>query len=120
MGLGPAPATRKALERAGLTLDDIGLIELNEAFAAQVLGVLREWRIDADDPQLNPNGGAIARFRARHLPGHYARLLTSGYRVASSQRPSIRLRCAGARDYLDFRRNRFRNTDAVHRGRGTR
>ena len=60
MGIGPVPAARKALERAGLSLDDIGLIELNEAFAAQALGVLREWRVDDDDPRVNPNGGAIA------------------------------------------------------------
>lgn len=60
MGIGPVPATKKALERAGLTLKDIGLIELNEAFAAQSLAVLREWGLDMEDPRLNPNGGAIA------------------------------------------------------------
>ncbi|MBC8076708.1 MAG: thiolase family protein [Chloroflexales bacterium] len=60
MGIGPVPATRKALERAGLTLDDIGLIELNEAFAAQALAVLQAWGIDADDVRVNVNGGAIA------------------------------------------------------------
>ncbi len=60
MGIGPVPATRKALERARLAFDDVGLIELNEAFAAQVLAVLREWRLDPTDPRLNPNGGAIA------------------------------------------------------------
>jgi acetyl-CoA acetyltransferase family protein len=60
MGIGPVPATRKALERANLSLDDIGLIELNEAFAAQALGVLRAWEIDGDDMRVNVNGGAIA------------------------------------------------------------
>jgi acetyl-CoA acetyltransferase family protein len=60
MGIGPVPATRKALERAGLALGDIGLIEVNEAFAAQSLGVLRAWEIDDDDPRVNVNGGAIA------------------------------------------------------------
>ena len=59
MGIGPVPATRKALERAGLSLSDLGLIELNEAFAAQSLAVLREWGLDMEDPRLNPNGGAI-------------------------------------------------------------
>jgi 3-oxoadipyl-CoA thiolase len=58
MGLGPIPATRKALERAGLTMDDIDVIELNEAFAAQVLACARELGIPMD--RLNPNGGAIA------------------------------------------------------------
>jgi acetyl-CoA acyltransferase len=60
MGIGPVPATQKALARAGLALADIGLIELNEAFAAQSLAVLREWQIDPSDPRVNPNGGAIA------------------------------------------------------------
>src|SRR5829696_7598391 len=60
MGIGPVPATKKALERAGLSLDDIGLLELNEAFAAQVLAVLHEWGMEAEDERLNPNGGAIA------------------------------------------------------------
>jgi acetyl-CoA acyltransferase len=57
-GIGPVPAIRKALESAGLTLDDIDLVELNEAFAAQVLACLRELPIDPD--KLNVNGGAIA------------------------------------------------------------
>ena len=60
MGIGPVPAAAKALERAGLTLDDVGLVEVNEAFAAQVLAVLREWRMDPEDERLNVNGGAIA------------------------------------------------------------
>jgi len=60
MGIGPVPATKKVLERAKLTLKDIDLIELNEAFAGQSLAVLREWNIDPEDPRLNPNGGAIA------------------------------------------------------------
>lgn len=60
MGIGPAPATSKALKRAGITLDEVGLIELNEAYAAQVLAVLRKWEMDPDDERLNPNGGAIA------------------------------------------------------------
>ncbi len=60
MGIGPVPATQKALQRAGLSLKDIGLIELNEAFAAQSLAVLAEWGVDPMDPRLNVNGGAIA------------------------------------------------------------
>ena len=58
MGMGPWPACEKALDRAGLSKDDIGLWELNEAFAAQSLGVLAELKIDAD--KVNVNGGAIA------------------------------------------------------------
>ncbi|MGZ4446447.1 MAG: acetyl-CoA C-acetyltransferase [Nocardioides sp.] len=60
MGIGPVAATSAALGRAGLTLDDIDLVELNEAFAAQVLAVLREWRMEATDERLNPNGSGIS------------------------------------------------------------
>jgi 3-oxoadipyl-CoA thiolase len=60
MGLGPVPASQKALERAGLTLKDIDVIELNEAFASQVLGCLKLLGVAYDDARVNPNGGAIA------------------------------------------------------------
>ena len=60
MGIGPVPATRKVLDRLGLTLQDMDLIELNEAFAAQALSVLDEWGIDKDDPRLNPSGSGIS------------------------------------------------------------
>jgi acetyl-CoA C-acetyltransferase len=60
MGIGPAPATRKVLELTGLTLAQMDVIELNEAFAAQGLAVLRELGLADDDPRVNPNGGAIA------------------------------------------------------------
>ena len=60
MGIGPVGASRKALQRAGLTLADMGILELNEAFAAQVLACTRELGLADDDPRINPNGGAIA------------------------------------------------------------
>src|SRR5207248_1133839 len=60
MGIGPVPATRKALDRAGLSLDDMQLIELNEAFAAQVLAVLREWQLPDGLERLNVNGSGIS------------------------------------------------------------
>jgi acetyl-CoA acyltransferase len=60
MGLGPVPATRKVLAQTGLTLDDIGLFELNEPFAVQVLTWCDELGVDAEDERLNPYGGAIA------------------------------------------------------------
>jgi acetyl-CoA acetyltransferase family protein len=60
MGIGPVPATRKALARAGVSFNDLGLIELNEAFAAQSLAVLHEWGMDLDNERVNVNGGAIA------------------------------------------------------------
>lgn len=60
MGVGPVPAVRRVLDRAQLTLDDMDLVELNEAFAVQVLAVLRELDFDADDERLNPNGSGIS------------------------------------------------------------
>ena len=60
MGIGPAPATRKVLELTGLSLAQMDVIELNEAFAAQGLAVLRDLGLPDDDPRVNPNGGAIA------------------------------------------------------------
>ena len=87
MGIGPVPATEKALRRAGITLEEVGLIELNEAFAAQSLAVLYEWGMDPEDERLNPNGGAIAL-------GHP--LGASGARILSTlvhemgRRPDVR------------------------------
>jgi acetyl-CoA C-acetyltransferase len=60
MGIGPVPATAAALERAGLTLDEMDVLEVNEAFAAQVLACLREWKVDPTDDRLNPNGSGIS------------------------------------------------------------
>ncbi len=60
MGIGPVGASEKALKRAGLTLDDMDIIEINEAFAAQVLACTRKMGLADDDPRINPNGGAIA------------------------------------------------------------
>lgn len=60
MGIGPVPSTEKALKKAGLSIDDIGLFELNEAFAIQVLSLLDHFGIDDDDPRVNLWGGAIA------------------------------------------------------------
>jgi 3-oxoadipyl-CoA thiolase len=60
MGMGPVPATRSALARAGIGVDDLDVIELNEAFAAQAVAVLRELGVADEDPRVNPNGGAIA------------------------------------------------------------
>ena len=60
MGIGPVPATEKALAKAGLSIEDIGLFELNEAFAVQVLAFLDHFGIADDDPRVNEYGGAIA------------------------------------------------------------
>jgi acetyl-CoA acyltransferase len=87
MGIGPVPSTEKALRKAGLTIDDIGLFELNEAFAIQVLSLLDHFGIDDDDPRVNQWGGAIAI-------GHP--LASSGVRLMNqlaaqfAERPDVR------------------------------
>jgi 3-oxoadipyl-CoA thiolase len=78
MGMGPVPSSRKALERARLTLEQMDVIELNEAFAAQSLACLRELGIADDDPRVNPNGGAIAIGHPLGMSG--ARLLLTAAR----------------------------------------
>lgn len=75
MGFGPAPATRKVLALTGLSLADLDVIELNEAFAAQGLAVLRDLGLADDDPRVNPNGGAIALGHPLGASG--ARLITT-------------------------------------------
>ncbi|GAB4216465.1 MAG: 3-oxoadipyl-CoA thiolase [Rhodoferax sp.] len=77
MGVGPAPAVRKVLARTGLTLDQMDVIELNEAFAAQSLAVLRDLGLPDDAPHVNPNGGAIAIGHPLGASG--ARLVTTAF-----------------------------------------
>jgi acetyl-CoA acyltransferase len=88
MGYGPVPSTEKALAKAGLSIDDIGLFEINEAFAVQVLSLLDHYGIADDDPRVNPMGGAIA----------------VGHPLASS---GIRLMTYLARDFADHPEVRY-------------
>ena len=83
MGMGPVPSSRKALEKAGLSLDQMDVIELNEAFAAQSLACTRELGLADDDPRVNPNGGAIALGHPLGMSG--ARLLlTAAHQLRES------------------------------------
>lgn len=94
MGIGPVPATRKALERAGLTLDQIDLIEINEAFAAQILSVMKE--LKADPEKVNVHGGAIAI--GHPLGGSGARIATTLLHAmkARGSRYGLATMCIGA------------------------
>jgi 3-oxoadipyl-CoA thiolase len=95
MGMGPVPATRKALALAGLTLDEIDVIELNEAFAAQSLACLRELGVDDNDARVNPNGGAIALGHPLGMSG--ARLLLTATRqlAVADKRYALATMCIG-------------------------
>jgi acetyl-CoA acyltransferase len=95
MGIGPVPATRKLLERTGLDLADIAVIELNEAFASQALAVLRELGLPDDAAQVNPNGGAIALGHPLGMSG--ARLVaTAAYELRRRrQRYALCTMCIG-------------------------
>ncbi len=95
MGIGPVPATRRVLERAGLSLDDIDVIEINEAFAAQSLACLRELGLDDDDARVNPNGGAIALGHPLGMSG--ARLLLTASRELEKRgkRYALATMCVG-------------------------
>ena len=95
MGIGPAPATRKLLELTGITLAQLDVIELNEAFAAQGLAVLRELGLADDDPRVNPNGGAIALGHPLGASG--ARLATTAVNQlhASGGRYALCTMCIG-------------------------
>ena len=87
MGIGPVPATTKALQRAGLTIEDIGLFEINEAFAVQVLSFLDAFGIADDDPRVNQYGGAIAV--GHPLASSGVRLMTQLARQFAEQ-PDVR------------------------------
>ena len=95
MGMGPVPATRMALARAGLTLDQMDVIELNEAFAAQSLACVREFRLADDDRRVNPNGGAIALGHPLGMSG--ARLILTAMREleATKKRYALCTMCIG-------------------------
>ena len=96
MGTGPVPATRRALAQAGLSIDDLGLIEINEAFAVQVLAFLDAFGIDDEDPRVNPYGGAIAVGHPLAASGiRLAAQLAQGFRQDPAVRYGATTMCVG-------------------------
>jgi acetyl-CoA acyltransferase len=96
MGVGPVPSTIKALSKACLSIEDIDLFEINEAFAVQVLAFLEHFGIDDDDPRVNPMGGAIAV--GHPLASSGIRLMTNlarDFQVNPSARYGITTMCIG-------------------------
>ena len=122
MGIGPVPATTKALERAGLTIEDIGLFEINEAFAVQVLSFLDAFGIADDDPRVNQYGGAIAV--GHPLASSGVRLMTQLARQFEEHpgrplRPDDDVRRASARAAPSSGRTRTTPTTSLSRGSST-
>jgi acetyl-CoA acetyltransferase len=95
MGIGPVLASQKALERAGLTLADMDILELNEAFAAQVLACTRVLGIADNDPRINPNGGAIALGHPLGMSGTRLLLTAARQLQKSSKRYALVTMCIG-------------------------
>jgi len=95
MGIGPVLASQKALKRAGLTLEDMDILELNEAFAAQVLACTRALGIADNDPRINPNGGAIALGHPLGMSGTRLLLTAARQLQESSKRYALVTMCIG-------------------------
>jgi 3-oxoadipyl-CoA thiolase len=95
MGIGPVDASKKALSKAGLTLDDMNVIEFNEAFAAQCLAVTRKLHLADDDPRINPNGGAIALGHPLGMSGTRIIHAAMNELVRSKQKYALAAMCVG-------------------------
>ena len=95
MGIGPVKAIPKALKQAGLKQDDLSLIELNEAFAAQALSCTRSWGLEDNDPRLNPQGGAIALGHPLGMTGARLLLTASKQLVRNRKRYALVTLCIG-------------------------
>jgi acetyl-CoA acyltransferase len=95
MGIGPVPATIKALKLAGLTMDDIDIIEINEAFAAQGLASLRSLGVSDDDERVNPNGGAIALGHPLGMSGTRLVLTATQELIETNKKDALCTMCVG-------------------------
>jgi acetyl-CoA acyltransferase len=95
MGMGPAPASRKLLDRLGVALGDVDVVELNEAFAAQALAVLRDLGLPDDADHVNPNGGAIALGHPLGMSGARLALTAALELSARDARTALCTMCIG-------------------------
>jgi acetyl-CoA acyltransferase len=95
MGMGPAPATKRLLEKAGIAIGSIDVIELNEAFASQGLAVLRQLGLADDSPLVNPNGGAIALGHPLGMSGARLVLTATHQLQRSGGRYAVATMCIG-------------------------
>ncbi len=95
MGIGPVQASNKALEKAGLSMADMDIIELNEAFAAQALACTRQWGLADDDPRINPNGGAIAIGHPLGITGTRIALTAARQLQQTKQQYALVTMCVG-------------------------
>ena len=95
MGIGPAPASEKVLKRAGLTIDQMDVIELNEAFASQGLATLRRLSVADDDPRVNPHGGAIAMGHPLGMSGARLVLTAAHHLKRTGGRYALCTMCVG-------------------------
>jgi acetyl-CoA acetyltransferase family protein len=95
MGIGPAPASEKVLKRAGLTIDQMDVIELNEAFASQGLATLRRLGVADDDPRVNPHGGAIAMGHPLGMSGARLVLTAAHHLKRTGGRYALCTMCVG-------------------------
>jgi acetyl-CoA acetyltransferase len=95
MGIGPVYASQKVMERTGLTLDQMDILELNEAFAAQVLACTRKMGVADDDERINPNGGAIALGHPLGMTGARILLTAAKELQRSNKRYALVSMCIG-------------------------
>lgn len=95
MGIGPVPAANAALKKAGLTWNQIDIIELNEAFAAQSLACIREWKLDEKDERINPNGGAIALGHPLGMSGARIILTAAHQLILTKKKYALCTMCIG-------------------------
>ena len=95
MGIGPAPATQKLLARLKISVSDLDVIELNEAFAAQAMAVTRQLNLDDFDPRVNPNGGAIALGHPLGMSGARLALTATEELQRSGSRYGLATMCIG-------------------------